>query len=66
MQTIITFKEEKFLGMQELADKFGCHRVTLSRYIKKLRDQIPHYRLHQKNFGPVQYKKIAELLGFEI
>lgn len=54
------------MGMAELAAKWGIHRDTLSLYIKRLKDQIPLYRPKQKTFAPIQYKKLAELLGFEI
>lgn len=65
-QIKIEFKELKFMGMKELAAKWGVHRQTLSRYIHKMSDQIPMYQKHQKVFAPIQYKKLAELLGFEI
>lgn len=56
----------KFIGMAQLAAKWGCHVNTLGRHIKRLRDQIPNYTPHQKLFSPAQYKKLAELLGFDI
>lgn len=55
-----------FLGMSELARRWGCHRITLSGYIHRLSEHIPLYKKGQKIFAPVQYKKIAELLGFDI
>lgn len=61
-----TTPEQVFLGMSQLARKWGCHRDTLSDYIKRLSEHIPLYRKGQKIFAPVQYKKLAELLGFTI
>jgi len=56
----------RYLFMYELATRWGCCTRTLSRYIQSIQGQIPMYVKNQRSFAPVQYKKIAELLGFEI
>lgn len=66
MMNKISLNSNKYIGKSQLATLWGCSLRTLSIYIEKIKDQIPFYAEGQRTFAPVQYKKIAALLGFDI
>lgn len=57
--------DNKFVGLGQLAIKWGVSVRTLKKYINKIALQIPMYDEKQRLFAPIQYKKISELLGFD-
>lgn len=62
----VLFKEKKFMGLGELAIKWGVSVPLLRKHINKVGAQVPLYEPTQRVFAPVQYLKIAELLCLDI
>lgn len=60
------FLEKKFMGLGELALKWGVNKRLLRKHIDKVSKDVPMYEPTQRVFAPVQYLKIAELLCLDI
>lgn len=60
------FLEKKFLGLGELAIKWGVSVPLLRKHINKVSKDVPLYEPTQRVFAPLQYLKIAELLCLDI
>ncbi len=55
-----------FKGLSQMAQEWEVDRKTLRTYINRISSNVPLYNSKQRVFAPCQYKKIAELLGFDI
>lgn len=56
----------KSIGLSQMAEQWGMGPELLRSYINRIGKDVPLYKPTQRLFVPCQYKKIAELLGFDI
>lgn len=47
----------------QLAEMLNVSRATLTRYLKMIEDQIPHYRRSQRIFTPLQVEFLRQHFG---
>ncbi|MCQ2347553.1 MAG: DUF4248 domain-containing protein, partial [Paludibacteraceae bacterium] len=56
----------KAMYKSELADRMGIKHTAMSRYMRQVENQLPHYRRTQSLLTPAQVKIVCEHFCIEL